>query len=83
LLYIISNAGLKAGAGNKNPRPTGHNWESNLDPMGYYWSHCYKVRMGHTSKSFTKCLEGHKEGATHAKTMGGKDYNMDWKTRLC
>ncbi len=26
-----------------------------------------------------KQLEGHKDNATHANRMGGKEYNKDWK----
>jgi hypothetical protein len=83
LLSIISNAGLKAGSRGKNNQKTGGGkWGANLDPNGYCWPHGFKVKMGHTSMTCSKHLEGHKEGVTYANTMGGKDYNKNWKPEL-
>ena len=60
----------------------GGNWEASLDPNGYCWSHGFKVKMGHTSMTCTKHLAEHRDGATRVNTMGGKDYNKDWKPQL-
>ena len=46
-----------------------------LDPSGYCWSHGYKVRQGHTSKTCGGKLQGHQEEATRTNTLGGKMWN--------
>ena len=50
-----------------------------LDPIGYCWTHGYKVRKGHNSKTFTGCAEGHKEEATRANMMNGSAANKGWE----
>ncbi|KAL7474167.1 hypothetical protein ACHAW6_000154 [Cyclotella cf. meneghiniana] len=80
LLAIISGAGLRSGGGDGSFQRTGvGKWEANLDPNGYCWLHGYKVKMGHSSMTCSKRLNGHKESATRANRMGGKEYNKDWK----
>eukprot|EP00804_Cyclotella_cryptica_P003024 CCRYP_006030-RA/>CCRYP_006030-RA protein AED:0.48 eAED:0.47 QI:0/-1/0/1/-1/1/1/0/108 len=80
LLAIIRGGGLKAGTGDTNSNRTGGGtWEKKLDPNGYCWSHGYKVKIGHNSLTCNKRLDGHKDNATRANTMGGKEYNKDWK----
>ena len=44
------------------------------DPNGYCWTHGYKVKFGHSSKTCTKRKEGHKEDATRSNTMGGSEW---------
>jgi hypothetical protein len=40
------------------------------DPNGYCWSHGYMVHKNHTSATCKTKKEGHKDGVTHANTMG-------------
>jgi hypothetical protein len=80
LLFIISNAGIRmGGGGTTNQQGTGRGQDYTLDPHGYCWSHGYKVKLGHSSLTCTRRQEGHKEGATRTNTMGGRDFNKDWK----
>eukprot|EP00804_Cyclotella_cryptica_P016761 CCRYP_002058-RA/>CCRYP_002058-RA protein AED:0.43 eAED:0.43 QI:0/-1/0/1/-1/1/1/0/185 len=80
LLAIIIRAGLRAGSRETSLQRTGGGaWETKLDPNGYCWSHGYKVKMGHSSMTCNKRLDGHKNNASRANTMGGKEYNKDWK----
>ncbi|KAL7474812.1 hypothetical protein ACHAW6_000766 [Cyclotella cf. meneghiniana] len=51
------------------------------DPSGYCWTHGFKVKKGHTSKSCKTQAEGHQEGATHHNTMGGSQANIKWKPK--
>ena len=79
LLAIISAAGLKATTGNTTSNKAGGGtWEKKLDPNGYCWSHGYKVKIGHNSRTCHKRLAGHKENVTRANTMGGQDHNKEW-----
>jgi len=48
-------------------------WEANLDPLGYCWSHGYKVQNGHTSANCGGKLEGHQRTATRNDTKGGSE----------
>eukprot|EP00804_Cyclotella_cryptica_P012561 CCRYP_014711-RA/>CCRYP_014711-RA protein AED:0.61 eAED:0.33 QI:0/-1/0/1/-1/1/1/0/407 len=77
LLDIIKAAGLKPN--NTSNQTGGGAWEKKLDPNGYCWSHGYKVKIGHNSLTCRKRLEGHKENATRANTMGGKEHIKEWK----
>ena len=49
------------------------------DPEGCCWTHGYKVRKGHTSRTCTTRAEGHQEKATCSNTMGGSNANKHWK----
>lgn len=52
---------------------------TNKDINGYCWTHGFKVKKGHTSKTCTQRAEGHQEKATRRNTMGGSDANKGWK----
>jgi hypothetical protein len=54
-------------------------WLKSLDPMGYCWSHGYKVVKDHNSKNCVDKRQGHEDTATRADTMGGSTRNKDWK----
>ncbi|KAL7475994.1 hypothetical protein ACHAW6_007122, partial [Cyclotella cf. meneghiniana] len=45
------------------------------DINGYCWTHGFKVKKGHTSKTCTQRAEGHQEKATRRNTMGGSEAN--------
>lgn len=61
-----------------NTPPDRRNTQVALDPVGYCWSHGYKVKLGHNSQTCTTKKNGHKEGATRADTMGGREWHKDW-----
>ena len=42
---------------------------------GYCWSHGYKLRQGHTSKTCGVKQQGNQEEATRTNTLGGKMWN--------
>jgi len=48
-------------------------WELNLDPNGYCWSHGYRVLMGHNSANCKGKMGGHQAAATRSNTLGGSD----------
>lgn len=48
------------------------------DPLGYCWTHGYKVRLGHNSYGCKTKALGHKDEATRGNTMGGSDHNKGW-----
>ena len=41
-----------------------------LDPLGYYWTHGYKVMVGHSSGTCTRKQIGHQFDATRADIKG-------------
>ena len=51
------------------------------DPAVYCWLHGYKVHTTHTSASCKTKKDGHKNGATRADTMGGKQYAKGWERK--
>ena len=55
--------------------------ECGYDPKGYCWLHGYKVHKTDTSASCKTKKDGHKDGATNADKMGGKQYAKDWETK--
>lgn len=57
-------------------------YDSKMDPLGYCWSHVYKVVRAHNSKTCNARKEGHKEQATRSNPMGGSSLNKDWKPRM-
>ena len=76
---VASNALLVATQGAASTTKP-HNANTNreqapLDPSGYCWSHRYKVRQGHTSKTCGGKLQGHQDEATRTNTLGGKMWN--------
>jgi hypothetical protein len=50
------------------------------DKVGYFWMHGYKVKVGHTSATFTLGRTSHQPGATQANIMGGSTYNIGYPT---
>jgi hypothetical protein len=48
------------------------------DPSGYCWSHGYKVKKGHNSKTCKTRGEGHQESATRSNIIGGNEANKTW-----
>ncbi|KAL7478261.1 hypothetical protein ACHAW6_004033, partial [Cyclotella cf. meneghiniana] len=73
LLEIIHKAGLQTG---KNTNSGSGTHYTNWDPNGYCWTHGYKVKKWHNSKTCKTRNNGHKEGATRANTMGGSQENI-------
>eukprot|EP00970_Alexandrium_tamarense_P006376 scaffold1087_cov138-Alexandrium_tamarense.AAC.2 len=65
-----------ADTGNKKGGATGgtHAW----DPSGYCWTHGYKVKKGHNSKTCKTRGDGHQESATRSNIMGGNEANKNW-----
>lgn len=47
--------------------------------QNYCWTHGYKLKGYHTSKTCPAKAEGHKDEATRSNTMGGSEANKDWK----
>jgi hypothetical protein len=79
---IDTNANLVKKLGNNNPetikpkpntrQPFNHTeWEANLDPTGYCWTHGFKVQKGHDSMNCKGKLGGHQDTTTRANTQGG------------
>jgi hypothetical protein len=46
-------------------------WTASLNPLGYYWTHGYKVTKGHNSADYKGKLGGHCDAATCTNNMGG------------
>ena len=46
-----------------------------IEPRRYCWSHGYKVRQVHTSKTCGGKLQGHQDEANRTNTLGGKMWN--------
>ena len=76
---VATNALLTATQGaatmNKMHNATTKSEKLPINPSGYCWSHGYKVRQGHTSKTCGGKLQGHQEEATRTNTLGGKMWN--------
>ena len=53
------------------------------DPVGYCWSHGYKVRTGHSSASCLNKREGHDAhlNAKRGDTQGGCQWSLAWSTK--
>ena len=51
-----------------------------LAPMGYCWTHGYRVKKGHTSATCPDKAKGHKDAATRTNTMNGSTANKGWDT---
>ena len=58
-------------------------FEVNLDPVGYCWSHGYKVKHGHSSATCTRQKPGHQKNATRSNIMGGSTANKNWIHPQC
>ncbi len=53
------------------------------DKQGYCWSHGHKVKVGHTSATFSSQCVGHQTRATQANTMGRSIYNTGYPFCYC
>ena len=65
----LNNTTQRAGGG--KPPYDRATFEASLDPMGYCWTHGYRVTTGHNSKTCKGKLQGHQDTATRADTQGG------------
>ena len=76
---VATNALLAATQGaatmNKMHNATTKSEKLPINPSGYCWSHGYKVRQGHTSKTCGGKLQGYQEEAARTNTLGGKMWN--------
>lgn len=81
LLYLLKHmAGpATADAVSKIYQNTGD--RSMWDPNGYCWTHGFKVKKGHSSKTCKSRGEGHKEDATRSNTMDGSQANKNWNPK--
>jgi hypothetical protein len=48
-------------------------WILSLDPLGYCWSHVYRVICGHNSKDCKGEIHGYQDDATRNNTMWGSE----------
>ena len=77
---LTSQLAAKGGGnsdGNNISNPRTGNF-TGLDPMGYCWSHGWRVRRGHSSSTCSKRKTGHDTTATRENMKGGSDYNKGW-----
>jgi hypothetical protein len=68
-----------ASGGSDRPRPD--HWSKDKpawDPTGYCWTHGFKVKVGHSSATCARRLEGHIATATRTNTKGGCHAHRDW-----
>ena len=65
------------GDGNKNSNSRTGTFPS-LEPMGYFLSHGWRVRKGHSSSNFSRQKTGHDATETRENTKGVSDYNKGW-----
>ena len=81
LLYLLKHLGgpsvayaisKKVGTPGQ-PRQSAAKW----DPAGYCWTHGYKVKKGHDSKTCKTRGDGHQESATRGNIMGGYEANKN------
>jgi len=54
-----------------------------MDPLGYCWSHGYKVKLGHNSATCSSKKQGHQVNAMQANIMGGSTAYKNWVYRQC
>ena len=55
-----------------------HRFDLQMDPVGYCWTHGYKVKQGHNSATCTRKKLGHQDAATRTDIMGGSTANKSW-----
>ncbi len=72
-LMAKSRGGSGRGGGSTDP-----NKRRGPDPVGYCWSHSYRVGHGHTSHTCSNPKEGHRPTATSNNIMGDSAANKDW-----
>ena len=86
LLTVITNlstgggGGGGGGGGTNNGKATDTPW----DPIGYCWTHCYKVCVGHSSATCNKRKDGNDAHLTanQGDNMGKCEWNRTWKPRV-
>eukprot|EP00804_Cyclotella_cryptica_P023498 CCRYP_012117-RA/>CCRYP_012117-RA protein AED:0.24 eAED:0.24 QI:0/0/0/1/0/0/3/0/464 len=73
LLNLLEKQARGGPSGVKVSSPTDNNnvW----DPSGYCWTHGFKVKKGHTSKTCKTRSAGHQKGAIRQNIMGGSQAN--------
>ncbi len=75
LLHLLDKHTVSGTSGVKTTITDDYNgW----DPTGYCWTHGFRVKKGHTSKSCKTRNDGHQDGATRQNTMGGNQHNIKW-----
>jgi hypothetical protein len=86
LLAIITALSVGDRGGAKKKAPTGRgagagSGGSPWDPVGYCWSHGFKVRLGHSSATCEKQRDGHEDhlNAKRGDEQGGCTWNKNWK----
>ena len=65
------------GNSNNNCTPSTGNLHG-LDPNGYFWTHGWKVRKGHSSSTCSNQKPGHDTTAIRENIKGGSTYNKGW-----
>ena len=68
---------------NKSKSAPQQKFDHQMDPVGYCWSHGYKVKLGHSSATCTRKKPGHQIEATRTNIMGGSTANKNWIHPLC
>ena len=85
LLTVITNlsTGGGGGGGGGGGKNNGKSTDAPWDPMGYYWTHGFKVRVGHSSDLCNKRKDGHSAHLTvkRGDIQGGCEWNKNWKPR--
>ena len=65
-LQTIATLSESANKGSSVPKPkttNQHKFDLQMDPVGYCWSHGYKVKLGHNSATCTRKKPGHQDTA--------------------
>ena len=73
----LAAKGGGGGDGNKNSNSRTGTFPS-LEPMGYFLSHGWRVRKGHSSSTCLRQKTGHDATETRENTKGVSDYNKGW-----
>jgi hypothetical protein len=71
-------AAKSRGGGGRGGSSNDPNKRKGPDPVGYCWSHRYRVGHGHTGHTCSNPKEGHQPTATCNNIMGGSIPNKDW-----
>ena len=85
-LQTIATLSGSANTSSSAPKPKTTNqlkFDLQMDPVGYCWSHGYKVKLGHSSATCTRKKPGHQDTATRADIMGGSTTNKNWVHPHC
>eukprot|EP00804_Cyclotella_cryptica_P013782 CCRYP_016887-RA/>CCRYP_016887-RA protein AED:0.46 eAED:0.46 QI:0/-1/0/1/-1/1/1/0/128 len=76
LLHILEKyaGGSPGGIKAFTPTESSNVW----DLSGYCWTHSFKVKRGHNSKTCKARGDRHQEGAIQQNIMGGSQANIKW-----